>query len=184
MPLFGRLLPWRFPLVQFVAGQAPRHGSGTTCCMAGTVTACCCRPHHTTRLAACGMHTSSPHLPCFRQPPAAESDLEEMQAAIATCLMSLTGAPGWHIELVGGSRRQQRPAAADGTGGSSVLPKQHHDAGRCMSLGVLCCAAAACCAAVISFHACPACCTYYRFALLQCNVLLTRPQPHLLSPLC
>lgn len=49
-----------------------------------------------------------------------------MQAAIAAALKSLTGTPGWHIELVGGSRRQQRPA--DGSGGS-VPPKQHHDAG-------------------------------------------------------
>ncbi|PRW44417.1 DNA-directed DNA RNA polymerase mu isoform C [Chlorella sorokiniana] len=62
----------------------------------------------------------------------AESDLEEMRAAIAASLISLTGARGWHIEIVGGSRRQQRPAAdASGSGGGSssrVPPKQHHDA--------------------------------------------------------
>ena len=95
-------------------------------------------PHHAPRGVEHVVCKPAPlHLPCCRQPPAAESDLEEMRAAIATCLMSLTGAPGWHIELVGGSRRQQRPAAADGAGGSRVPPKQHHDAGQAISLEVL-----------------------------------------------
>jgi hypothetical protein len=70
--------------------------------------------------------------PAYLHPPAAETDLDEMRAAIAASLISLTGARGWHIELVGGSRRQQRPAAdasGGGGGGSSrVPPKQHHDA--------------------------------------------------------
>ena len=61
-------------------------------------------------------------------PPAAESDLEEMRAAVEAAQLRASGTAGWHIEIVGGSRRQQRPAPPGGGGGGGP-PKKHHDAG-------------------------------------------------------
>ena len=53
--------------------------------------------------------------PLHAPPPAsaiAEEDLVEMRQAIAAGLAAVSGLDGWHIELVGGSRRHMRPVEA------------------------------------------------------------------------
>ena len=59
---------------------------------------------------------------------AADTDLLEMRHEVEAALESASGVGGWLMELVGGSRRQQRPE-----GEQERTDRPHHDAGGWLS---------------------------------------------------
>lgn len=64
----------------------------------------------------------------FRPTLAADTDLLEMRQEVEAALESASGVGGWLVELVGGSRRQQRPG-----GEQERTDRPHHDAGGWLS---------------------------------------------------